>query len=192
MPPAMLTASVPHRLRTAENPERVVPLGPQIVAYLCGACEVTTEVRLHPQAPDRASVPKLCATSLVLMPASMTLSTIALFFDITYHADDDVRHHPGPAAVNAAPVVRTMPRDIGEPCPEISHRLAYRDDERIGDEPPSRGARRGRALPVLAQPEAEEAASHRDAEVLRAAVRLIPPRLRAVPVAVPAPDRDGP
>ena len=51
MPPAMVTATVPHRARTAERPDRVVPLVPQIVAYLCGACEVTTEARLHPRAP---------------------------------------------------------------------------------------------------------------------------------------------
>lgn len=51
MPPAMITATVPHRARTAENPERVVPLVPRIVAYLCGQCEITTEARLHPQAP---------------------------------------------------------------------------------------------------------------------------------------------
>ncbi|MGP9843323.1 RNA polymerase-binding protein RbpA [Brachybacterium sp. 107] len=51
MPPAMVSATVPHRARTAENPDRVVPLVPQFVAYLCGQCEVTTEARLHPQAP---------------------------------------------------------------------------------------------------------------------------------------------
>jgi len=51
MPPAMITATVPHRSRTAEYPDRVVPLEPQIVTYLCGACEITTEARLHPRAP---------------------------------------------------------------------------------------------------------------------------------------------
>lgn len=51
MPPAMLTATVPHRTVTVENPDRVVPLVPQIVAYLCGQCEVETVVRLHPAAP---------------------------------------------------------------------------------------------------------------------------------------------
>lgn len=51
MPPAMVTATVPHRSTTVENPDRVVALVPQIVAYLCGACEITTEARLHPQAP---------------------------------------------------------------------------------------------------------------------------------------------
>jgi len=51
MPPAMLTATVPHRAITVENPDRVVPLVPQIVAYLCGQCELLTEVRLHPRAP---------------------------------------------------------------------------------------------------------------------------------------------
>lgn len=51
MPPAMITATVPHRSTTVENPDRVVPLVPQIVAYLCGQCEITTEARLHPQAP---------------------------------------------------------------------------------------------------------------------------------------------
>lgn len=51
MPPALLTATVPHRALTVENPDRVVPLVPQVVAYLCGQCEVLTEVRLHPRAP---------------------------------------------------------------------------------------------------------------------------------------------
>lgn len=51
MPPAMLTATVPHRTITVENPDRVVPLVPQVVAYLCGQCEVENVVRLHPQAP---------------------------------------------------------------------------------------------------------------------------------------------
>lgn len=51
MPPAMLTATVPHRTVTVENPDRVAPLIPQVVAYLCGQCEVETVVRLHPAAP---------------------------------------------------------------------------------------------------------------------------------------------
>lgn len=51
MPPAILTATVPHRTVTVENPDRVVPLAPQVVAYLCGQCEVETVVRLHPAAP---------------------------------------------------------------------------------------------------------------------------------------------
>ncbi len=51
MPPAMVTATVPHRSTTVENPDRVVPLVPQIVASLCGQCELTTEARLHPRAP---------------------------------------------------------------------------------------------------------------------------------------------
>ncbi|MFI8778075.1 RNA polymerase-binding protein RbpA [Brachybacterium paraconglomeratum] len=51
MPPAILTATVPHRKVTVENPDWVVPLVPQIVAYLCGECELETVVRLHPAAP---------------------------------------------------------------------------------------------------------------------------------------------
>ncbi|WP_263310287.1 RNA polymerase-binding protein RbpA [Brachybacterium atlanticum] len=47
----MLTATVPHRAITVENPDRVVALVPQVVAYLCGQCEVETVVRLHPRAP---------------------------------------------------------------------------------------------------------------------------------------------
>lgn len=61
MPPAMVTATVPHRARTAENPDRVVPLAPQVVTYLCGACGVTTEARLHPRAPIPALWPcRIC------------------------------------------------------------------------------------------------------------------------------------
>lgn len=51
MPTATLIGAVPHRTTSVENPDRVVPLAPKVVAYLCGACEVTTEARLHPRAP---------------------------------------------------------------------------------------------------------------------------------------------
>ncbi|WME24432.1 RNA polymerase-binding protein RbpA [Brachybacterium sp. GU-2] len=61
MPAALLPATVPHRALTVENPDRVVPLVPQIVTYLCGQCEVLTEVRLHPRAPIPARWPcRLC------------------------------------------------------------------------------------------------------------------------------------
>lgn len=51
MPTATLTGTMPHRAVTTENPERVVPLAPRVVEYLCGQCEVTTTARLHVQAP---------------------------------------------------------------------------------------------------------------------------------------------
>src|SRR5699024_3701168 len=51
MPAVTLTGTMPHRLVTAEKPDRVVPLAPRMVDYLCGRCEITTTVRLHPQAP---------------------------------------------------------------------------------------------------------------------------------------------
>ena len=55
MPAATLTASVPHRTTSVENPDRVVPLAPRLVEYLCGQCELITSARLHPQ----ASIPVL-------------------------------------------------------------------------------------------------------------------------------------
>src|SRR5699024_5724079 len=51
MPAVTLTGTMPHRSVTAEKPDRVVPLAPRMVDYLCGRCEPTTPVRLHPQAP---------------------------------------------------------------------------------------------------------------------------------------------
>ncbi|HLR94914.1 MAG TPA: RNA polymerase-binding protein RbpA [Jiangellaceae bacterium] len=51
MPTATLTGTMPHRAVTSENPDRVVPLAPRIVEYLCGQCELTTTARLHPDAP---------------------------------------------------------------------------------------------------------------------------------------------
>ena len=51
MPAATLTGTMPHRSVTVENPDRVVPLALRVVEYLCGQCEITTSVRLHPQAP---------------------------------------------------------------------------------------------------------------------------------------------
>lgn len=55
MPAATLTGTMPHRSVTAEDPDRVVPLAPRVVEYLCGRCEITTTARLHPQ----ASIPQL-------------------------------------------------------------------------------------------------------------------------------------
>ena len=55
MPATTLTASVPHRTTSVENPDRVVPLAPRVVGYLCGQCELITSARLHPQ----ASIPVL-------------------------------------------------------------------------------------------------------------------------------------
>jgi len=51
MPAAMLTGTMPHRAVTSEDPDRVVPLAPRVVEYLCGQCELTTTARLHPEAP---------------------------------------------------------------------------------------------------------------------------------------------
>ncbi|WP_157773474.1 RNA polymerase-binding protein RbpA [Brachybacterium vulturis] len=51
MPTAMLNGTMPHRAVTTENPERVVPLAPRVVEYLCGQCELITTARLHTQAP---------------------------------------------------------------------------------------------------------------------------------------------
>lgn len=68
MSPAMLAASVPHRTTSVENPDRVVPLVPRVVAYLCGQCEITTEARLHPQAP----IPVLWPCRICREPAECT------------------------------------------------------------------------------------------------------------------------
>ena len=54
---ASLNGTIPHRSVTFENPERVVPLTPRRVEYLCGRCEITTTVRLHRQAPVPALWP---------------------------------------------------------------------------------------------------------------------------------------
>lgn len=51
MPAATLTGTMPHRAVTTENPDRVVPLAPHVVDYLCGQCELITTAQLHPQAP---------------------------------------------------------------------------------------------------------------------------------------------
>lgn len=51
MPAATLTGTMPHRAVTTEDPERVVPLAPRVVEYLCGQCELITTARLHTQAP---------------------------------------------------------------------------------------------------------------------------------------------
>lgn len=51
MPTTMLTGTMPHRAVTTENPDRVVPLAPRAVEYLCGQCELITTARLHAQAP---------------------------------------------------------------------------------------------------------------------------------------------
>lgn len=50
MPAAMLVGTMPHRSTSSENPDRVVPLAPRTVEYLCGQCEITTTAALHPQA----------------------------------------------------------------------------------------------------------------------------------------------
>lgn len=51
MPTVMLNGTMPHRAVTTEDPERVVPLAPRLVEYLCGQCELVTTARLHAQAP---------------------------------------------------------------------------------------------------------------------------------------------
>ena len=51
MPAATLTGTMPHRSVTTEDPDRVVPLAPREVEYLCGQCEITTTAKLHAQAP---------------------------------------------------------------------------------------------------------------------------------------------
>ena len=51
MSAATLTGTLPHRAVTIEDPDRVVPLAPRVIEYLCGQCELTTAARLHPQAP---------------------------------------------------------------------------------------------------------------------------------------------
>lgn len=65
---ASLTGAVPHRATSVENPGRVVPLAPRVVAYLCGQCEITTDARLHPQAP----VPVLWPCRACREPAECT------------------------------------------------------------------------------------------------------------------------
>lgn len=55
MPAAMLSGTMPHRFVSAENPERVIPLEPKVVEYRCERCELTTTVRLHPEAAVPAS-----------------------------------------------------------------------------------------------------------------------------------------
>lgn len=50
-----LSGTMPHRAVTSEDPDRVVPLAPRFVEYLCGQCELVTTARLHPQ----ASIPRL-------------------------------------------------------------------------------------------------------------------------------------
>lgn len=55
--PAMLVGAIPHRRVSAERPEGVCPIPPRLVAYLCGQCELTTSVPMHPQAPIPALWP---------------------------------------------------------------------------------------------------------------------------------------
>lgn len=66
--PATLVGSFPHRTVTPERPERVVPIRPRMVEYLCGLCEITTAARLHPRAP----VPALWPCQRCREPAECT------------------------------------------------------------------------------------------------------------------------
>ncbi|MCG7309683.1 RNA polymerase-binding protein RbpA [Brachybacterium sp. ACRRE] len=68
MTSTLLVGSIPHRAVSSENPGHVVPLRTHEVDYLCGQCEITTTVPLHPE----ASVPAVWPCRRCREPAVCT------------------------------------------------------------------------------------------------------------------------
>ncbi|UQN30530.1 RNA polymerase-binding protein RbpA [Brachybacterium kimchii] len=68
MTPALLLGSIPHRAVSTEKADHVVPLQARYVEYLCGQCEITTAVNLHPE----ASVPAVWPCRRCREPAVCT------------------------------------------------------------------------------------------------------------------------